>query len=155
MNTYLTLKLIHIMSAAILFGTGMGTAFFMLRAYLSGNTEALRVTTRDVVLADWLFTTPAVVIQLITGFWLMNILNISYSSLWFVLVISLFILVGLCWLPVVGIQIRITAMMNRGASPKDIQHLFKAWVALGIPAFLSMIVLFWLMVSKYGVAVIW
>ena len=64
MTLYLWIKLLHILSATVLFGTGMGTAFFMLKAYLSANDEAMAVTTRSVVMADWIFTTPAVVMQL-------------------------------------------------------------------------------------------
>tara|TARA_R110000772_G_scaffold39089_1_gene92088 strand:- start:149 stop:364 length:216 start_codon:yes stop_codon:yes gene_type:complete len=33
MDIYLCIKLVHILSATVLFGTGMGTAFFMLKAY--------------------------------------------------------------------------------------------------------------------------
>ncbi len=67
MNLYLSVKLLHIISAALLFGTGLGTAFFMLRAYKSENAEAMKITTKNVVLADWFFTTPAVVMQIVTG----------------------------------------------------------------------------------------
>jgi uncharacterized membrane protein len=79
-------------------------------------------------------------------------LGIPYGSLWFVLVISLFVFVGLCWIPVVGIQIRLKSAMNKGASIEEIRPLMRIWIALGIPAFLSMIVLYLLMVSKYGTA---
>ena len=67
MSAYYWIKLLHILSATILFGTGIGTAFFMYKAFKSQNREAIRITTQNVVLADWLFTTPAVVIQLPTG----------------------------------------------------------------------------------------
>jgi len=154
MTTYSALKLIHIISASILFGTGIGTAFFMLQAYLSRNTEALKVTTRNVVLADWLFTSPAVLVQLLTGLYLVHLLNIDWRSLWFVLVISLFIFVGLCWVPVVIIQIRLKTRMHNGAKFADIQPLMKRWVALGIPAFSSMLLLYFLMVSKYGMTIL-
>ncbi len=150
MNTYLTLRLVHIVSASILFGTGIGTAFFMLRAYLSGNREALVVTTRNVVLADWLFTTPAVIVQFITGLWLTNRLGLPFGSLWFLLVVSLFVFIGLCWLPVVGVQIKMKNAMENGATVEELRPFIRIWVALGIPAFLSMILLYVLMVSKYG-----
>jgi uncharacterized membrane protein len=60
MTLYLWIKLIHILGATVLFGTGIGTAFFMFKAYLSKNDEAMAVTTQNVVVADWLFTTPAI-----------------------------------------------------------------------------------------------
>jgi len=150
MNSHLWVKLLHILSATVLFGTGMGTAFFMLRAYLSRNDEAIAVTTRNVVLADWLFTTPAVVVQLATGLWLTNKLGIAFDSAWFVAVISLFVFVGACWIPVVWIQIRIRDLIAAGAGRESYRKLMQTWVVLGALAFSSVILLFYLMVSKTG-----
>ncbi len=154
MNEYLWLKLLHILSATLILGTGLGTAFFMLRAYLSQNTEAMKVTTQSVVLADWIFTTPAIVIQLLTGLWLTSKLGIPYGSVWFASVLALFILVGLCWLPVVFIQIRIKEIIDKGGTLDDYLTLMKIWIGLGIPAFAGVLILIYLMVSKFGVNII-
>lgn len=151
MTLYGWVKLLHIVSATLLFGTGLGTAFFMLRAHLSGNREAMTVTVRNVVLADWLFTTPAVVIQLVTGLWLARQIGIPFNSIWFVSVIGLFLFVGACWIPVVWIQIRIRELINKGGNSDDYHALMRLWVALGIPAFLTVLILFFLMVSMIGV----
>src|SRR3954452_9981662 len=70
MPDVLTLKWIHILSAIVLFGTGLGTAFHGLASNLSGDVRAIAVANRNVVLADWLFTTPAVIVQPVTGIWL-------------------------------------------------------------------------------------
>lgn len=150
MNSYLWIKLVHIISATVLFGTGIGTAFFMLKAYLSHNEDAMAVTTRNVVSADWIFTTPAIVIQFVTGLWLSNKLNISFTSSWFVAVVGLYILVGACWIPVVWIQLRVRNMIADGASRSDYRLLMQLWAALGVPAFASVLVLFYLMVAKTG-----
>lgn len=150
MSLYLWIKLLHIVSAAVLFGTGLGTAFFMLRTYLSENEEAIRVTTRNVVLADWIFTTPAVVIQFSTGLWLTYQLGIPFGSAWFVAVICLFAFVGACWIPVVWIQIRVRKMFAEGAERNTYTKLMRVWIGLGIPAFTSVLLLFFLMVSKIG-----
>ena len=152
MNAHLWIKLAHILSATILFGTGMGTAFFMLKAFLSRSEEAMRVTTQTVVMADWLFTTPAVIVQLLTGVWLTSRLGISFDSSWFVAVISLYVFVGLCWIPVVWIQIRIKNLIAAGHPRIAYQNLMRAWIALGVPAFTAVVVIFYLMVSKVGIA---
>lgn len=152
MDSYTLIRLIHIISASILFGTGIGIAFFMLRAHLSGNLEAMAVTTRNVVLADWIFTTPAILIQIITGLWMTFQLSIPPGSVWFITVIALFILIGFCWIPVVLIQIKIRNIIAGGGKMADYQNLMKTWVALGIPAFASILILFFLMVTKYGMA---
>jgi len=151
MNLYLGIKLLHIVSATILFGTGLGTAFFMLQAYFSDNDDEMKSTTRTVVLADWLFTTPAVIVQILSGFWLTQRLGIPFTSVWFVAVIALFCLVGACWLPVVWIQIRIRELFRAGAHIDECRTLMRAWIALGVPAFTAVLILFWLMVYKPGI----
>lgn len=151
MNLYLSIKLIHILSATILFGTGLGTAFFMLKTYLDRNQEALAVTTRNVVLADWMFTAPAVIIQLGTGVWLTWYVGIPFSSLWFVMVACLFVFVGACWIPVVRIQIRLRQLTSSGENKEEFRRLMRIWVMLGILAFSGVLVLFFLMVSRVGI----
>lgn len=153
MDSYHLVRLIHIVSASVLFGTGIGIAFFMFRAYLSGNREAMAVTTANVVLADWVFTTPAVIVQAATGLWLTARLSIPLNSLWFVLVVALFILVGACWIPVVLIQIRIRNIISSGGDTHRYRSLMRAWAGLGIPAFLGVLVLYFLMITKHGMSV--
>lgn len=148
MDPYLFVKLVHILSATVLFGTGIATAFFMLRAYRSGDAAAFCRTAESVVLADWWFTTPAVVLQLGTGLWLTARLGIPFDSAWFTSVAALFALVGLCWLPVVVLQIRVRDRLRDGATPRDCAGLMRRWVALGIPAFTAVVVIFGLMVYK-------
>jgi len=148
MDSYLAVKLVHIVSATVLFGTGMGTAFFMLRAWQSGSEETLRVTTVHVVQADWFFTTPAVIVQLATGLWLTDRLAIPFTSVWFVLVIALFAAVGACWIPVVWVQLRIRDLISDHAPRDHYRPLMRWWVGLGIPAFACVLVLFAIMVYK-------
>ena len=148
MNEYLAIKLAHILSGTVLFGTGLGTAFFMLRAYLAGDAHAMRRTAESVVLADWLFTTPSVVAQLGTGLWLVHTLGIAWTTTWFQVVLALFVLVGICWLPVVWIQIRVRDMLREGANVGDCRPLMRIWIALGVPAFAAVVVIFALMVYK-------
>ena len=148
MDCYLVVKLLHILRTTLLFGTGLVTAFFMLRAYNSENAGAMKVPTENVVLADWFFTTPAIVVQILTGIWLTQRLGIPYNSVWFVTVIALFFLVGACWVPVVWIQIRVRNLIRANEPNNGYRKLMTAWIALGIPAFLSVLVLFVLMVYR-------
>ena len=66
-NLYLWIKTIHIIGAATLLGTGFGSAFFKLRGDRTGNIPAIAFSSNTVVLADKIFTAPAVVLQLVTG----------------------------------------------------------------------------------------
>jgi uncharacterized membrane protein len=58
MNTYLLVKTLHIISAAILFGTGIGIANFMFVGHFSPDRAARVFATRMTVRADFLFTLP-------------------------------------------------------------------------------------------------
>ncbi|WP_231757471.1 DUF2269 family protein [Microbulbifer elongatus] len=152
MEYYLVLKMIHILSAMVVAGTGMGIAFFMFMASRTSNIAAIAITARHVVLADWLFTAPAVASQFVTGVLLMQILGYSFSSTWFHSVIALFLFIGICWLPVVVIQYRLKSLSEKsltsGQLSPDFRKLMRRWVALGIPAFASILIIFWLMVFK-------
>lgn len=150
MTDYFLLKTLHILSAVVLMGTGSGIAFFMLMAVLSRSQETIRHVSRIVILADWLFTAPAVLVQLISGVWLMSLLNVSFTSPWFLTVAALFILIGCCWLPVVWIQYQLhrEACMENGFLSARFKRLMRLWIVLGIPAFAAMLVLFLLMVAK-------
>jgi uncharacterized membrane protein len=154
MQYYLLLKYIHIISATILFGTGIGTAFFMLFAYLSKNISALKFTASHVVLADWIFTTPAVILQPMTGVMLMFILNYSFNSIWFALVMGLYLLAGLSWVRVVFMQYQMRNMvlsLSEGQPlPLTYHHLMRGWIILGCIAFTAIIIIFWLMTFKMG-----
>lgn len=149
---YLTLKLIHLLSSTLLFGTGLGTAFFMLRANVSKDISTLKSTTSSVVLADWLFTTPSVIIQPLSGYYLMKTANFAFDSLWFYLVVGLFTVAGVCWIPVVIIQVKLNAIAQNVYAWDGLDRryfkLYKIWMGLGVPAFLAVLVLFYLMVFK-------
>ena len=150
---YLTLKTIHIISSTILFGTGLGSAFYFLRAQQSKNINALYFAAKNVVLADWIFTTPAVIIQPITGFWMIYLLHYPLDSFWIVASITLYVVTGLCWIPVVYIQIKMFRLiaeaqrLNRSLE-KNYYQLERWWFILGWPAFISVMIIFYLMTTK-------
>ena len=153
MNTYLLLKLVHILSSTLLFGTGLGTAFYLWRADRSGNPMVVASVARQVVVADWCFTTPAVIVQPLTGFLLIHQLGIPLQTSWVLASLCLFVLIGLCWLPVVWIQIQIarlaaTAVRDSTELPARYHRLMRIWYMLGWPAFIGVMIVFWLMVFK-------
>ncbi len=146
---YLTVKLIHIISATLLFGTGLGSAFYMYMAYRSDNMNAMAETNRIVVIADYLFTTPTVIIQLVTGLYLLNHLGLEWTSPWSLSVLGLYLFVGACWLPVVWLQICLRNSAKDLESPDELYRLrMKIWMILGILAFPAVIILYVFMVYK-------
>ena len=156
MSGFALLKTAHILSAAILFGTGFGTAFFCWFGYRlalrSGQIEALRAVLRLTVIADAVFTAPAVVFQLISGVAMMRLLGWPYISAWSLTTAFLFVLVGACWIPVVAIQRRLERDARQAASvatlPVVFHRLFRVWFALGIPAFAAVLIIVYVMVAK-------
>lgn len=151
--SYLLVKWIHIVSATIMFGTGVGSAFHMYMANRGGSIEAMYSATRIVVIADFLFTTPAVIIQLTTGLWLAHLLSYSISDFWIVAALSLYFFAAGCWLPVVWIQIKMRdlakAAKERGEPlPLRYWQFNRWWIALGSLAFPAILIVFYLMVFK-------
>ena len=138
----------------LLFGTGLGSAFYKWMADRSGNVAHIAVTNRHVVLADWIFTTPTVLFQPISGLWLVSQLGIPLQTPWLVASLSLYCLAGACWLPVVWLQIRMAKMAAEAvakghALPTLYWRLARLWFWLGVPAFASMVLVVALMVFKH------
>ncbi|QDC08943.1 DUF2269 domain-containing protein [Oceanicola sp. D3] len=153
MDPYLTLKWLHILSSTVLFGTGIGTAFQMVMAMRTGNAQSIAHTAHHVVLADWLFTTPAGVVQPLTGLLLIHTLGYSLTEPWLLLTYALYLLAFLCWAPVVHLQIRIRTLARTAAAtgaplPAEARRAYRIWFALGWPAFAALMGVFWLMVAR-------
>ncbi|HSW12888.1 MAG TPA: DUF2269 domain-containing protein [Solimonas sp.] len=150
---FLLLKWIHILSSTLLFGTGLGTAFYKWWGDRSGDVRAQATVMRGVVLADWLFTTPAVVVQLLTGLWMALRVGYPLDRGWILWALCLYFLAGACWLPVLWLQLRmrdmaVTAAQGNQPLPVRYWRYQRIWFALGVPAFSGLVVVFWLMVFK-------
>ena len=151
--TYTALKTIHILSMVLLFGTGLGSAFYKWMADRSGNVSHIAITNRHVVLADWIFTTPTVIIQPLSGLWMVYLLGVPLTAPWIAASLLLFVVAGICWLPVVWLQIRMQKIAtNADAHGTPLPDLYwrmtRWWFWLGVPAFTSMVVVVVLMVLK-------
>lgn len=152
--TYTTLKTLHLLSMVLLFGTGLGSAFYKWMADRSGNLAHIAVTNRHVVLADWWFTTPTVIFQPLSGLWMLHLLGLPLSTPWAAASLALYALAGACWLPVVWLQIRMrdmaaAALARQDALPPQYWHLARLWFWLGVPAFTAMVLVVALMVGKH------
>ncbi|MGA2778123.1 MAG: DUF2269 domain-containing protein [Steroidobacteraceae bacterium] len=153
MSWYLIIKCLHILSSTVLFGTGAGIAFFYIRAQRTDDLRVIASVGRDVVLADAVFTATAVLLQPLTGITLAFMAGYSLLSPWLLVSMALYVFVGCCWLPVVWLQIRmrdlaIDAMNHRLPLPELYRFYYRRWLALGWPAFIGVLVIFYLMVAK-------
>lgn len=153
MSLYLCLKWLHVLSSVVLVGTGFGSAFYMYFTHRSGDVAAQAVVARLVVRADWWFTTPTVFVQPATGLAMAHLAGLPLSTPWLSLSIGLFLLSGLCWLPVVWLQLRMADMAREAVRagtplPATYARYMRRWEALGYPAFVAMLGVFYLMVAK-------
>ena len=151
---YTLIKTLHILSMVLLFGTGLGSAFYKWMADRSGQLSHIAVTNRHVVLADWLFTTPTVIFQPLSGLWMIHQLGLPLSTPWVAASLGLYTLAGACWLPVVWLQIRMSdlaasTLANHAELPPAYWRMARAWFWLGVPAFCAMVMVVALMVFKH------
>ncbi|RYF08814.1 MAG: DUF2269 domain-containing protein [Comamonadaceae bacterium] len=150
---YLFVKWLHILSSTVLFGTGIGSAFYLLVTVLSRDMRLVAHVARWVVRADWLFTATTAIAQPLTGFWLLHLMGLPWRTGWVAWSLALYAVAIACWLPVVWLQTRLRDLAQEAAdrgTPATAQfwRLFIAWVALGVPALIAFLAIFWLMVGK-------
>ena len=150
---YLVLKTLHVIGATVLLGTGAGIAFFMVMAHRTGDARFIAQTARVVVIADFVFTASAVIVQPVTGLMLASMAGYPILSGWIGLSLALYLLTGVFWLPVVWMQSRmrdlaLAAADHGEALPAEYHRLYRLWFAFGWPAFAAVLGIVWLMVAK-------
>ena len=153
MDPYFTAKWLHILSSTVLFGTGIGTAFQMVWAMHIGKVETVHSVASGVVIADWIFTTPAGLVQPATGLWLIWLQGYDLTEPWLLATYALYALAFCCWVPVVKLQITIRdlaalALATDTPLPAAAKRAYRLWFALGWPAFIALVAVFWLMITK-------
>lgn len=153
MMVYFVLKYLHVIGATVLLGTGAGIAFFMLLAHRTGDPVVVAAVARIVVIADFVFTATAVVVQPVTGVALAWAVGYSLWEGWIVLSIMLYLLTGAFWLPVVWMQMRMRTLAAGAAAsgaplPPAYHRFFRTWFAFGFPAFAAVLAIFWLMIVR-------
>lgn len=153
------LRWLHVIGATVLLGTGAGIAFFMLMAHRTGNAGVIAHVAGTVVVADFIFTTTAVIAQPLTGVGLASMIGWPLTEGWIVLSLGLYVLIGLFWLPVVWIQMRMRDLARAAALagrplPAQYGRLFRIWFVCGIPAFLAVLAILWLMLTKPSISLV-
>ncbi|WP_422040755.1 DUF2269 family protein [Roseibium sp.] len=150
---YELLRFAHVLGACVLLGTGAGIAFFMVMSNRSGNPALIAHVAGIVVLADTVFTATAAILQPVTGYLLTREAGWPLTEGWVLLSLCLYVIVGIFWLPVVLIQLRmrnlaVLAAQNAEALPAAYHRLYRVWFAFGFPAFISVLAIVWLMLTR-------
>lgn len=149
----IVVKYLHILSSTFLFGTGVGTAFYLFFISRSRDAHVVAAVARYVVIADWIFTATTIVFQPASGLYLAHRMGVPLGTPWLYWSIVLFLIAALCWLPVVWLQMRLrdvateAARLGRPLPPRYDGYL-GCWAALGVPALFSFLIIFYLMTAK-------
>lgn len=147
------LRWAHMIGACVLLGTGAGIAFFMVMAQRTRDARVIAHVAGTVVIADWLFTATAVVLQPISGSLLAMEIGWRLTESWILLSLGLYVLVGAFWLPVVWIQHQLRDMAQAAAAagadlPDRYHRLYRVWFIAGFPAFAAVLAIVWLMIVR-------
>ncbi len=153
MEIYLLVKWLHIVSSTILFGFGAGTAWYFWNAHLSGDPVLIARVGRMVIKADWIFTGTSGILQPASGMMLAHLAGYSLFEPWLLVSYALYLVAFACWVPVVCLQISATRLAEAASNSgellgPDYRSTMRMWFALGWPAFLGLMCVFWLMVAK-------
>ncbi len=151
---YTALKTAHIISMLLLVGVGFGSAFYKWMADRTGQVAHMAVINRHVVLADWIFTTPAVIFQPASGFLMLHLVGAPWNQPWVLASLALYALAGACWLPVVWLQILMARLTDQALKdgqplPEVYWRYARGWFWLGVPAFVAMMLVIAFMVFKH------
>lgn len=152
-DLYSLVKVVHILSSTILFGFGAGTAWYFWSAHLTGDAATISSVGRMVVRADWIFTGSSGLLQPISGVTLARLAGWSPSEPWLIVTYLLYAVALGCWAPVVWLQMRAQRLAQHAADTEaplgeDYRSTMCWWFALGWPAFLALVAVYWLMVAK-------
>ena len=146
-----TIRWLHVVSSALMFGVGVGAFWFMTTAVGSGAAAAIAVTTRNAVRAEWVIAVPVSIVQPTTGYLLMRGLGYPLTSTWFWLVAGAYIVAGMAWVYLVKAEYRLRdlAAADAAAGP-DFAAVYARWRALAAMTFAGVLGIFGLMVFRPG-----
>lgn len=144
----------HILGVILLAGNITITAFWKVLADMSRDVKLIAFANRAVIIADWLFTLPGIVLTLVGGVsislmgrWpLFEVSWLSWSVVWFVVA-------GLLWLGfLIPLQIRqhraARLFLETGIIPDSYWRDAKSWIIIGLIATVPLLIILFLMVVK-------
>jgi uncharacterized membrane protein len=122
----------------------MSIAFFQFAAWRSKDVTGFAHVTGLIVIAGWLFTATAIVIQPVSGVILVRIAGYLWDAPWLLRSYALYLVAGMFWLPVVWMHLRIA---KRAAEARDdnrplsieVHQLMRIWFWCGWPAFAAVV----------------
>lgn len=151
MKVYLFL---HVLGAILFVGNIVTAAFWKLTADRGGDPVIVHQAAKNVMLADWVFTVPGLVLLVVSGSLMSERAGYALDGLnWLTLSLVLFGLSGALWL---GVLLPLQRAMIRrseesvraGSLTAAYRRASKLWAVFGTAATLLPVVVLYLMVAK-------
>jgi len=145
---------VHLVGVLLMVGNVVTAAFWKIRADLTGNPEVIHHTVRNVMIADYFFTIPGLVLIIVSGGMMVGRSGASLSGLnWLTLSLILLAVTGFIWLAIlIPMQLRMirfsAACVEKGAISAEYRRASRQWAIFGVAATLLPIVILYLMVMK-------
>ncbi|WP_343032858.1 DUF2269 family protein [Cytobacillus depressus] len=154
MNYLNFLLFLHLLGSIIFLGNIITAAYWKIRADIKGDPTPIHNTVKNVMLADFIFTLPGLILIIITGSLMAAQAGYSMSGFnWLTLSMILFSLSGILWLmvllPVQRSMIRHSAeSIESGIISKAYRKASLYWAIFGITTTLLPVVILYFMITK-------
>jgi uncharacterized membrane protein len=147
------LKFAHIIATAVMFGTWLGIALFMLFAHRMGHTSVVALTSVFVVRAEMWVMASAVVLLPLTGYLLAITFDAPLREFWIEGAATIYAGVVLVWLCGLLIEMRIRrlskdAAVAKAPLPRSYRRFFWLWSLFTVLGLGGMIAIMALMVWR-------
>jgi uncharacterized membrane protein len=151
LSLILALKFVHMIAMAVMFGTWLGIALFMLFAHRMGHTSVVALISAFVVRAETWVMAVAVILQPLIGVPLALAIGSSMSAYWLEVSVAIYVGVVLVWMGGLLIEMRIRrlsrdAAVAKAPLPPSYRRLFWVWSVLTVVGLGGMIAIMALMV---------
>jgi uncharacterized membrane protein len=129
------IKFVHMIAMAVMFGTWICIAVFMLFAYRSRNVVVAAVTLLFAVRIELMLMIPAIALQPLAGFPLAMAIGERFDEYWLEVSVILYVAVVVVWLANFMIELRMRnvtqdAAMNSMPLPDSYRRMFFVWSVL-------------------------
>ncbi|WP_219838067.1 DUF2269 family protein [Paenibacillus sp. R14(2021)] len=145
---------VHFIGVLLFLGNIITAAFWKVRAEIGKNPTVIHSTVRNVMVADYVFTVPGLLLIIVSGVSMAVQAKLPmYGLNWLTVSLLLFAVTGLIWLtlliPLQRAMIRHSAAsVEKGAVTSAYRRASRLWDIFGIAATLLPLVILYFMVSK-------
>ncbi|CAM3419565.1 DUF2269 domain-containing protein [Marinicrinis lubricantis] len=146
---------LHLLGALLFVGNIVTAAFWKIRADSLGDVKVIHYAVKNVMLADYVFTLPGLVLLVVSGTVMAEQAGYLEASFnWLSLSLLLFGLTGVLWLgmliPLQRKMIRLSAQAaNSGLPPAEYRKASLHWAIFGTAATLLPVVILYLMIAMF------